>query len=106
MNRTDLEEVSFPLTRLKLEEVEEVLPMTMNDFMSGNTGCGTSPRPDPETETVRISVSSTVTRVRFTSAVTEISCPDTDGVPASSNKMRQLYTRRFMRSVQIPPGSQ
>ena len=106
MNRTDLDEDSFPLTRLKLEDVEEVLPMTMNDCMSGNTGFGTSPRSDPETETVSISVSSTVIRVRLTSAVTEISCPDTDGEMRSSNAMRLLCIQRFMGSVQKSPGPQ
>ena len=106
MNRTDLEEVSFPFTRLKLEEEEDVLPITMNACMSGRTGFGTSPRSDPETETVRMSVSSMVTRVRLTSAVTEISWPGAARAPRSSNTMRPVCINRFIRSVQVSLGPQ
>ncbi len=96
----------MPLTRLKLEEEEDVLPMTMNAGISGNTGFGTSPRSEPDTEMVSISVSSTVTRVRFTSAVTEISCPDADSEQKSSITHRILCIHGLLCSVQVSLGLQ
>ena len=84
---TDLEKDVFPLIKLIWEDDEEVLRITVNSAMSGNTGVGRFSSSDPETKIVNIKESSIVKRVRLTSAVTVISWPNAD--PTQTNKMMQ-----------------